>query len=163
MSESAKPKADYEVRGALVKREAFDVVGVSVVTDNTKGTEDINALWERFFKDSIGTKIAQKVNDVIYAVYSDYEGDHEKPYRLTIGYRVKNAERVAGSMTHVHVPAQEYAVLSAAGQQPQALMDVWQAVWQSDLDRTYKADYEEYGPRFFEEGVNEVLVHIGVK
>jgi predicted transcriptional regulator YdeE len=67
------------------------------------------------------------------------------------------------NLYRVHIPAQEYAVLSASGPQPQALMDTWQAVWQSDLDRTYAADYEEYGPRFFEEGVHEVLVHIGVK
>ncbi len=151
----------YEVKAGLAEVEAFDVVGISIVTDNTKGTDDINALWEAFFKDSIGQKINNKTDDVIYAVYSDYEGDHEAPYRLTIGYRVTNAETPA-DMYRVSVQAQEYAMMSAAGKQPQALIETWKAIWSSDIDRTYKTDFEVYGPRFFEDGVNEVLIHVGV-
>ena len=158
--------SQYEVKAGLAEVDSFNVVGVSVVTDNSKGTEDINALWERFFKDSIGQKVANKTDDVIYAVYSDYEGDHEAPYRLTIGYRVKD-ERVEGQMTpdlhHVAVQGGEYALLSAAGDQPKALIETWEAIWSCDLDREFKTDFEVYGPRFFEDGLHEVLVHIGIQ
>ena len=82
--------SNYEVRAGLAEVEALNIVGVSIITDNQKGTDDINALWERFFKDSVGQNIPNKTDDVIYAVYSDYEGDHEAPYRLTIGYRVNS-------------------------------------------------------------------------
>jgi len=157
-------KPDYEVKAGLDRLAAFDVVGVSVRTDNSKGAEDINALWERFFEANIGQSLENKINDVIYAVYSDYEGDHEKPYRFTIGYRVDGTDTPPPEgMHHVHLPEQDYAILSAAGSQPQALIETWQAIWQGDLDRTYKADFEVYGPRFFKEGVHEVLIHIGVK
>ncbi len=154
--------SDYEVKAGLVEVDAFDVVGVSVVTDRSKGTDDINGLWERFFKDSVGQLVENKIDDVIYAVYSDYEGDHEDPYRLTIGYRVSEAGALDG-LTRVCVVDQPYAVMSAAGKQPDALIETWTAIWSSDLGRTYKTDFEMYGPRFFEDGVHEVLVHVGVE
>lgn len=156
--------AQYEVKAGLAQIDAFDVIGVSVVTDNEKGTSDINALWEQFFKESVGQKITNKLDDVIFAVYSDYEGDHTKPYRLTIGYRIKPDEEapVPANMHSVACKAGDYAVLSAAGKQPEALIETWNSIWSSDLDRTFATDFEVYGPKFFEDGVNEVLVHIGV-
>lgn len=154
--------SEYEVRAGLAEIDGFDVVGISVVTDNSKGTEDINALWERFFKESVGQFVEGKADDVIYAVYSDYEGDHEKPYRLTIGYRVKDLD-VPDGMRSVRVEGGEYGVMSAAGEQPKALIETWEAIWSSDLPRKYETDFEVYGPRFFEDGVNEVLVHVGLK
>ena len=153
---------NYEVKAGLAEVETFDIVGVSIITNNEKGTEDINALWERFFRDSVGQLVPNKTDDVIYAVYSDYEGDHEKPYRLTIGYRVSN-DNTPENMHRVSVQSQEYAVMSAAGKQPDALIETWKAIWSSeDLGRSYATDFEVYGPRFFEDGVNEVLVHIGI-
>lgn len=153
---------NYEVRAGLAEVKAFDVVGLSIITDNESGADDINALWERFFKDNIGQQILNKTDNTIYAVYSDYEGDHEAPYRLTIGYRVNDQNTPIG-MHHVSVKPQEYAVMSATGKQPKALIEIWEAIWSSDIERSYITDFELYGPRFFEQGVNEVLVHIGVK
>lgn len=152
----------YEVKAGLVEIDEFDVIGISVITDNSKGTDDINALWERFFKDSVGQYVPNKINDNIYAVYSDYEGDHEAPYRLTIGYRVANDTSVPENMTKVPIIDQSYAVMSAAGKQPEALIETWHAVWSGDLPRSFKTDFELYGPRFFEDGINEVLIHIGI-
>ena len=151
----------YEVRAGLVEVEPFTVAGVSIITQRDKATEDINALWERFFKESVGQFVPGKIDDVIYAVYSDYEGDHEAPYRFTIGYRVE--KEVNGDFYAVTCNGGEYAMMSAAGKQPDALIETWNAIWSSDLDRAYTQDFEIYGPRFFEDGVNEVLVHVGVK
>ena len=33
----------------------------------------------------------------------------------------------------------------------------------ADLEREFKTDFEVYGPRFFEDGLHEVLVHIGIR
>lgn len=152
----------YEVKAGLAEIDAFDVVGLSIITDNQSGTDDINALWEQFFKDQIGQKVTHKTDDIIYAVYHDYQGDHEAPYRLTIGYRV-NSNETPQTLHRVTIQTGEYAALSAAGEQPRALIETWQAIWSSeDLPRAYKTDFELYGPRFFEDGVHEVLVHIGL-
>ena len=154
--------SNYEVRAGLAEVESFDIVGISTITDNAKGTDDINALWEKFFKDSVGQHIPNKTDDVIYAVYSDYKGDHEAPYRLTIGYRVSN-DNTSDTMHRVSVKGQEYAMMSAAGEQPQALIETWEAIWSSDINRSFATDFEVYGPRFFEDGINEVLIHVGIK
>ncbi|MCF8496145.1 MAG: GyrI-like domain-containing protein [Alphaproteobacteria bacterium] len=153
----------YEVKAGLAEVEPFTVAGISIVTDNERAAEDINTLWQRFFEERVGQNIPSRTDDVIYAVYSDYEGDHTKPYRLTIGYRVKNIDEIHCNMHSVPVRAGEYAVMSAAGGQPRAMLAVWEAVWSGDLDRAYGTDFEVYGSRFFEEGVHEVLVHVGVK
>ena len=151
-----------EIKAGLAEVEGFDIVGISIVTDNEKATDDINALWERLFKDSVGQAVTNKTDDVIYAVYSDYEGDHEAPYRFTIGYRVNTDETPEG-LHRVSVTPQEYAVMSATGKQPDALIETWKAVWSSDLTRAFKTDFEVYGPRFFEDGIHEVLIHIGLQ
>lgn len=156
--------AEYEVKAGLEKLAAFDVVGISVrITDRDSASEQINALWERFFKESVGQGVANKVDDVIYAVYSDYEGDYTDPYRITIGYKVEVGFEVPGALHHVQVQSADYAMMSAAGEQPKALIETWEAIWQSDLDRLYQTDFEVYGQRFFEDGVHEVLVAIGVR
>ena len=154
-----------EIRAGLASVEKFTMAGISIVTSNEKAAEDINTLWERFFQEKIGQKITAKTDDVIYAVYSDYEGDHEKPFRLTIGYRLNETlnDNRAPEFHEIAVQAGDYAILSAAGEQPKALIETWEAIWSSDLNRSFQTDFEIYGPRFFEDGVNEVLVHVGVK
>ncbi len=154
---------EYEVKAGLEKLDGFSVVGLSIITDNEKASEEINALWEKFFKQNIGQEVKNRVDDVIYAVYSDYEGDHTKPYRLTIGYKINGEPQIKGHLHHVKVQSDDYAMMSAAGEQPKALIETWQTIWQSDLDRKFKTDFEVYGKRFFEEGVHEILVCIGVK
>ena len=153
---------DYEVKAGLEKLEGFSVVGLSIITDNEKASEEINTLWEEFFTQNIGQKIENRVDDVIYAVYSDYEGDHTKPYRLTIGYKIEGAPQ-NNDLHHVEVKAADYAMMSATGEQPKALVETWQAIWQSDLDRKFETDFEVYGKNFFEEGLHEILVCIGVR
>lgn len=156
----------YEVQAGLQEVLTFDVYGLTDIISNRDGkaSQDINRLWQRFFEESIGHKIACRADDVIYAVYSDYEGDHTLPYRLTIGYRVDSQTINSLEPFHcIHVKSGTYAVLSARGEQPSALIQTWQSVWESDLNREFSTDFEMYGPRFFEEGVHEVLVCVGLK
>lgn len=163
---SVQAALQYEVKAGLEPIEAFTVRGISAVIDNQddRAAEQINTLWQSFFEQQVAQRIPNRANDVIYAVYSDYEGDHTKPYRLTIGYAAPSEAVSALTMLHaVQVGAGDYASLSARGEQPKALIETWVAVWESDLDRAFKTDFEVYGPRFFEEGVHEVLVYIGLK
>ncbi len=143
----------------------FSVIGITARTSNKDGqaAADINALWQQFFHDAVGDRIPHKDGEAIYAVYHDYAGDHEQPYSLTIGCRVeRNDFALPEGMNAVFVPQGHYAVFAAQGEQPKALMDTWQAVWKSDLPRAYGCDVEIYGPRFFEPGLHEILVCVGV-
>ncbi len=164
MSPSDAAKATTNIEAQPIN--GFHVVGISCVTSNKDGqaTDDINTLWEQFFKDDMLHKIDNRTENVIYAVYSDYEGDHTKPYRITIGCKVADkADDLPQNMHKIHVPTAHYAMFAARGEQPKALLQTWEGIWKSNLPRTYQTDLEIYGPRFFEDGVNEVLVCIGVK
>ncbi|MCD8562730.1 MAG: hypothetical protein LRY54_01415 [Alphaproteobacteria bacterium] len=52
---SAVPQS-YEVKAGLAEIEGFTVTGLSLVTDNTRATNDINELWERFFCRECGSE-----------------------------------------------------------------------------------------------------------
>lgn len=163
MTQQNSQQKDYQIKTAAGTGEAFYIVGISVVTQSRRATGDINALWERFFIEQIGSKVSEKQDDVIYAVYSDYKGNHTKPYRLTIGYKVPSDAVCPAGLHKVHVAAQDYAIVEAAGPQPQTLIESWSAIWQSDMPRTFQTDFEVYGPRFFDESIGEVLIYVGVE
>ena len=159
MSGASAAKEEPELGG-------FTVAGITVTTCNEddKAAEDINALWQRFFEEAVGEAIPHKDGEAIYAVYHDYEGDHTKPYKLTIGCRVaKDDFALPEGIDSIFVPQANYQIFSATGEQPKALLETWGAIWKSDIKRTYACDLEIYGPRFFEEGLHEILVCIGVE
>ncbi len=144
----------------------FTVVGITATTCNKddQATDDINALWQRFFEQAIGDKVPHKDGEAIYAVYHSYEGDHTKPYKLTIGCRVaKDDFTLEEGLDSIFVPKGNYQIFAATGEQPKALIETWSAIWKADLNRSFDCDLEIYGPRFFEEGLHEVLVCISTE
>jgi predicted transcriptional regulator YdeE len=148
------------------KIDGFYIVGLSILTsnDNDQAAGDINTLWQRFFDEDMLHKIEGRSENVIYAVYSDYEGDHTKPFRVTLGCKVaETAGDLPSGLHKIHVPSANYAIFAARGEQPKSLLQTWEGIWKSNLPRTYQADIEIYGPRFFEDGLHEVLVCVGVK
>ena len=42
------------------------------------------------------------------------------------------------------MPAAHYAVIRAEGPLPDAVIAAWQAIWASDLQRTYTGDFDVY-------------------
>lgn len=164
MSQSNAAKNISNVEAQAIN--GFHVVGLSCVTSNKDGqaTGDINALWQRFFEEDLLHKIEDRAENVIYAVYSDYEGDHTAPYRITIGCKTNaSAQDLADGLHKIHVPTSHYAMFAARGEQPKALLQTWEGIWKSNLPRTFATDLEIYGPRFFEDGLHEILVCVGVK
>jgi predicted transcriptional regulator YdeE len=157
--------ADINVQMLETKmRVGFEVVGLSVMLDNADGRAvlSINKLWQRFYNESVVDEITDKLGNEVYAVYSEYQGDHTKPYRLTIGCRVTGALPVPKGLHSVRVSAGPYQHVQATGAQPEALIQAWQSVWTSDLPRRFDTDYEIFGPRFFQGGLHEILLCIGV-
>lgn len=145
--------------------DGFTIVGVTTRTTNKDGqaVDDINALWQRFFEDAVGEAIPHRMGEAIYAVYHDYEGDHEAPYSLTIGCRVEKLdETLPPGLDAAFVERGDYMIFAAQGEQPKALIDTWQSVWKSDIKRAFRTDVEVYGARFFEDGLHEILVCVGV-
>ena len=56
----------------------FKIIGISTQTTNENGQsiQDVEALWNRFWNENIVAQVPNKVNEDIYAVYTDYESDY---------------------------------------------------------------------------------------
>ena len=119
------------------------IVGISTRTSNSR-PEEIGALWGRFLSENPISTIHSRLSDEVHSVYSDYEGDHTQPCALLLGYSVRPEPGVPEGLTMRHVPASKYAVFDASGPQPATLIATWAAIWQTPLDRAYKADFDLY-------------------
>jgi len=72
------------------------IIGISTVTSNeaafNQGT--IGKLWDEFLKIPIKEKLADISSSSIFAVYSDYENGYNGKYKLTIGYAVRDFNKI---------------------------------------------------------------------
>jgi predicted transcriptional regulator YdeE len=148
---------------STIDENAFDMMGTSVRTTNedSQAQTDIPALWERFFEEGVYEKIADKEDQTIRVLYTDYESDEHKPYTCVIGAKIskKEGDVPAGLELH-HVPASKYEVCTAKGKMPDVLIEAWHKIWSLDLKRTYTGDYEVYDPALQKKNEAEVSIYI---
>lgn len=147
--------------------EPFKIIGISIRTSNTAGqaSQDLGALWGRFFDEGIGQKIAGKVSEDIYAIYTDYESDYTGDYTCLIGYKVESLEKVQEGLVAREFEGGKYLNYVAKGKMPEAVVNTWQEIWSKDgeLNRVYTADFEIYGANS-QQGLTSVVdILIAVK
>ena len=107
----------------------------------------IGALWQRLHAEDLASQLQGRQGRTVYAVYSDYEGDHTRPYTFFLGYPVGEDAPVPEGCVARDVPAGPYARIDAVGEQPGALIEAWMGIWDSDLERTFQLDYEVHDPQ----------------
>jgi predicted transcriptional regulator YdeE len=122
---------------------AMRVAGLAARVSNAQ-PELIGDHWRRFHSDETIAKITGKANPNTFAVYTEYESDYSGEYTLLIGYSIAAGAGVPAGLRVIEIPAQQYAVILASGEQPQATWAAWQWVWASALNRLYTADFDEY-------------------
>ncbi len=117
------------------------IVGVSGITGNSdpEMSKIIGGLWEKLYQGGINPIIKNKVNEYAIGLYSDYSDDK---YCVTAGNEVSKAENA--DLTKKTIPAGKYAKFSVHGHMEKAVADAWREIWQMDLDRSFKCDFEEY-------------------
>lgn len=66
------------------------IIGMAIRTTNKNGqsANNIEILWQKFWKDETIHQLEQKINNDIYAVYTNYETDFTGYYDTIIGYEV---------------------------------------------------------------------------
>jgi predicted transcriptional regulator YdeE len=141
------------------------VMGVQRRTSNADGrsVEDIPACWQDFLKKNMASKIPNRAKTpAMFAVYSDYQSDWAGEYAYMIGSEVTKADKIPTGLAVVRIPAQTYAVFTAAGPMPDALLGIWMSVWGTRLPRAYTFDFEQYDARFTRTENKEVDVYIAV-
>lgn len=128
---------NYEV----VTLEEKILVGVSATTGNNDPNmgKTIGGLWEKLYQGGVYGEIKNKVNEYAIGLYSDYTADG---YLVTAGNQVSKAENP--ELTVKIIPAGKYAKFSVHGHMERAVAEAWEDIWQTELDRSFTGDFEEY-------------------
>lgn len=142
------------------------VIGISVRTTNANGQAvmDLGTLWNRFYSGQISAQIPDKAGNDVYAIYTDYNGDHNGAYTAIIGCRVTSLTNIPHGMTGKEIAAGPYKRYIAKGKIPHAVIRQWQQIWSNaDLERKYTTDFEVYGSKSTADENAEVEIYISVK
>ncbi len=148
-----------------VNPEAFHFVGIDVRTTNedSKAMQDIPVLWGRFTSENVAEIIPNKEDEAIICMYTEYEGDHMKPYTTLLGCRVSSLEEVPDGMRGITVNGGTFAEYQAKGDLSKgAVGDAWMKIWDEKSDRLYAADYEVYGEGAQDSSDAEVAIFVSI-
>ncbi|NRF39391.1 GyrI-like domain-containing protein [Pedobacter foliorum] len=146
--------------------KGISVIGITVRTSNQngEGARDIPALWGRFYSEDIASKIPNKIGNDLYGVYTDYEGDYMKPYTTLVGCRVDSLEEIPDGMRGLTIKGGEYLKLTAKGNLMNGVVyQGWERIWNTDLNRSYIADFEVYGEKAKNPMDAEVGIFVGIR
>jgi predicted transcriptional regulator YdeE len=156
----------------VVQQTTFTVIGIGARSSNAKEmTADgvIGKQWARFMRDNWLSKIPNRADKAIVAVYTDYTSDHNGEYTYVLGAKVTSEAEVPAGMVAKRVPAGQYAVFTtekgpAAKVVPEAWMRI-NSLPKSAVggDRVYGADFEIYDERASDPQNSQVDVYVGIK
>lgn len=149
-----------------VKKEAFMVIGIKVKTSNENGqvAKDIVELWERFMSQKTAEHIPNKMDPSILSIYTNYEGDHTKPYDAILGCMVNSLDDIPDGMIGQQFDGGNFAKFAAKGDLTKnAVSDAWLEIWKQDLNRTYTADFEVYGEKAQDPTNGEAEIFVAVQ
>lgn len=147
-----------------VKIGEFNLIGLKLdnITTNEGGQSGIDCgnLWQKFEKGNFMERISDKIGEEIYSVYFDYEGDHTKPFSYFVGCKVKTGTNVPLGMTGLTIPEDDYTKLVAKGKMPDCVANTWKQIWNLEIHREYKHDFEIYGEKSKDWNNSEVEIFV---
>jgi len=145
--------------------KAFKVVGISVRTTNENGqsAKDIGELWNKFMSEGVLDKIPNKIDSTVYSIYTEYESDHTKPYTTILGCKVENTDTVPDGMVAKIFKGGNYTKFTSKGDLTKGVVyEEWVKIWNTNLDRTYTADFEVYGEKAQNSTDAEVAIYVAI-
>lgn len=142
--------------------KSFNIIGIAVRTSNENGQAgiDIPALWDKFISEGIADKIPGKVDNTIYSVYTEYEGDFTKPYTTVLGCKVNTADTIPEGMKGIVIEKGTYIKRTT---EVDKVFEEWTRIWNSDIPRVYTTDFEAYRAKGQNPEEAEVAIFIAVK
>ncbi|MCH9632656.1 MAG: hypothetical protein S4CHLAM6_09940 [Chlamydiae bacterium] len=142
----------------IVSKGDFKVIGITKRISNDNAQQEIPEMWKQFILNNYLEKIPSLKSNSIMALYTDYEGDHTKPFNYTIGCEVNSLDDVPADMNGVTVPGNKYALYQVKGGLPDSLIETWKEIWTSEtIERKFESDFEVV------KGADEVHVYISLK
>ncbi|MDN3506424.1 MAG: GyrI-like domain-containing protein [Simkaniaceae bacterium] len=148
----------------IIDKGPMQIMGISIRTtnENDQAVKDLPPVWDRFYSEQIPTKIPYQKSGEVLGLYCEYEKDHTKPYTFVAGFDVTVAGEIPEGLVVKHLPESKYAVFEISGQFPQQLIQTWQWIWQSDLNRTFTGDFEAYQIGFDGEKNTDIHIYIAI-
>lgn len=146
--------------------KSFPVIGIAVRTSNAEGKAaiDIPELWDKFWKSDVSKQLPGRLNNDIYSIYTDYEGDYTQPYTTLIGYRVENLDHIPEGLRGLMIEEGTYLKHTAKGILADGIVfNAWTEIWNSKITRAYTADFEVYGERAQNQNDAEVDIFLAVR
>ena len=135
--------------------QGFEIIGISARTNNAKemaGDGAIPQLWKRLYSpsDTFFDRIPAKIDNSVYAAYTDYASDATGDYTFVLGARVKPGTRPLEGMVAIQVPPGRYLQFTTGqGSLPEVVPKLWREIYayfgqHGVPQRALKADYEVY-------------------
>lgn len=149
-----------------VKIEPFKVIGLSVRTTNENGqaANEIAELWGKFMSENILNAIPNKIDNTVYSLYTDYEGDHTQPYTAVLCCKVEHLTTIPDGMVGKSFDGGNYIKTTAKGDLTKGLIvNEWLKIWDTDLERVFTVDFEVFGEKAQNPNDAEVDFLIAVK
>ncbi len=143
----------------------FNILGITIRTtnENEQAAKDIPELWGKFFSENILEKIPNKIDANVYCIYTDYEKDFTKPYSVVLGCKVENLNSIPDGMIGKSFKGGNYKKFSTAkGKLSEVVIGKWMEIWNTDLQRSYTADFELYSEKSQNPEDAEVDIFIAV-
>ncbi|SEW37859.1 Predicted transcriptional regulator YdeE, contains AraC-type DNA-binding domain [Chitinophaga sp. YR573] len=142
--------------------KSFNIIGIAVRTTNENGQAgiDIPVLWDKFISEGIADKIPGKVDNTVYSVYTEYEGDFTKPYTTVLGCKVNTADTIPEGMKGIVIEKGTYIKRTTGVDK---VFEEWTKIWNSDIPRIYTTDFEAYGEKAQNPEEAAVEIFIAVK
>ena len=124
------------MKSQKVHLENFKIVGIAVRTtnQNAKSAKDIMELWQRFYSENISSLIPNKIDEDIYAVYTDYKSDYTADYTTLLGYRVNSIDNLPEGLEGREFDGGNYLEIKAKGTRPLSVFNTWQEIWVKDME-----------------------------
>lgn len=129
----------------------FKLIGIKLdgktTNKDSQSSKDCGGLWQKFKSDNIFDRIPEKLSDEIYAVYYGYDKDETAPFSYFIGCKVDKQTIATNRLHELMIPAQQYTKFTAKGAMTGCISDTWKDIWDSEIKRTFRFDFEVYDER----------------
>jgi len=141
----------------IERQHARTLYGIETrITDDPAA--QIGAVWQKFLSENLADDIPERLDDLLIAMYFNYEGEPSDPYHFFLGCEVGDVACVQDGFALRTIPVGNYAEFLAVGKMPAALVETWQQIWKADLKRNFAADFEIHDPAT----PDQVAIYVGV-
>ncbi len=144
--------------------EGFKLAGIALPTkttnENGQSAIDCGNLWQQFEKEDYKQRIPGRINNEILAVYYNYEGDYTQPFSYFIGCKITEDTVVSEGLKTLTIEAGNYKKITAKGKMPDCVANAWREIWNSDLPRAYRKDFEIYDEKSHDWNNAEVTIFL---